>query len=186
MPGRLLLLAPLALFPMLATACEDPFDFDWIPQIDTVTVYSLARPDYIDRPGAYDFGPGGGPRVVEAPASSPIRWDLAFSEEGGEFVALPAALFRGFDIEPGVQEITDGSTFDDLHTAPRDGYITGEPVPLREGGLYVVRSRRDSRRCNYYGKFEVLELDPAGTVMFQSVENYLCNDRELIPPDDRD
>lgn len=181
MPTRGWILAPLALAPLLVTGCDDAFDFNWILQVDTAVVYSLARPEYLDRESAYDFGPGGGPRVVEVPAATPLRWDLAFSEEDGEFVVLPAGLFQGFDIEPGIQEDTTGVSFDELDLAPRDGYTTDASYPLREGGLYVVKSRRDFRRCNHYAKFEVLRLDPVGIIEFQSVENPLCNDRELIP-----
>jgi len=178
--------APLVLGSLVVSGCDDAFDFDWILQVDTAVVYSLSRPEYLDRASAYDFGPGGGPRVVEVPAATPVRWDLAFAEEDGDFVALPAGLFQGFDIDPGVQEITGGVSFDALDLAPRDGYVTSESFPLREGGLYVVKSRRDFRRCNHYAKFEVLRLDPIGIIEFQSVENPLCNDRELIPEDQQD
>ena len=166
--------------PILVTSCDDPFNFDWVATVDTVTLYSLARPEYLDLPAAYDFGAGGGPRIVEVPAATPLRWDLAFTEEDGEFVALPAGLFQGFDIEPGLQKIT-GTTFEELAEAPSDGYVTDQSTALETGALYAVKSRRTVSGCTYYAKFEVLALNADGTVEFESVENPLCNDRELIP-----
>jgi hypothetical protein len=34
-----------------------------------------------------------------------------------------------------------------------------------------------------YGKFEVVDLDPAGIVELRALRNPLCNDRNLVPPE---
>ncbi|MFW5947513.1 MAG: hypothetical protein ACOCUW_03385 [Gemmatimonadota bacterium] len=162
----------------------DGFDLNWTAIEDTISLYSLARPEYIDQPSAFDFY-NRITVVVEQPTpGAASSFDLAFSEVDGAFVMLPAGLFATFDINPGVMPITTGETFEELAVAPRDGYITDEPVTLDEGGIYVVRTRRSRGGCNRYAKFEVLDLDPQGLVEFRQVRNSLCNDRELIPAED--
>lgn len=185
------LVRPLfGLIPLLAVlpfgGCEE-YDQNWLLTVDSAALYSLARPEYVGRAGGYDFAEpvsqGGGAVVVESTGPS-NNFDLAVTEMDGQLVALPAGMFQGFDVEPGIQEDSTGVSFEDWDLAPRGGYITDAPVPLREGGLYAVRSRPDARfRCAHYGKFEVLSLHPDGVVELRAVRNHLCNDRELIPPD---
>ena len=181
------LLLVLAMVPFGGCEAYDP---SWLVQVDSAALYSLARTEYIGRAGGYDFArsrtQGGGAVVVErADPANQFEFDFAVTEVGGEFVALPAGLFEGHDIQPGIKRDSTGVAFDEWELAPRDGYITDEPVPLETGALYAVRSRRNVfDGCTHYGKFEVLELDPDGVVRIQAVRNHLCNDRELIPPDD--
>lgn len=178
--GLLILLASVP----LSTAC-DSFDLDWVPIEDTVSLYSLARPEYIDQPSAFDFY-ARRVIVVEQPVpGDPMIFDVVFSELDGEFVLLPAGLFATFVISPGIAMDSSGTPFDELAVAPREGYVTDAPVPLRTDVVYTVRTRRDGSGCSRYGKFEVLELDPEGLLEFRHVRNNLCNDRELIRPEDR-
>lgn len=178
--GVLLLLTAVP----LTQGCET-FELRWTPITDTVTLYSLARPEFVDLPGAFDFY-SRRPIVVEQPTvGDPATFDLGLSEDGGDFVFLPAGLFATFEINPGVVAIdSPGVTFDNLAVAPPDGYVTDEPVVLELGVVYAVRTRRDRGGCARYGKFEILDMDPAGVVEFRQIRNNLCNDRELIPPDD--
>lgn len=176
----LLILVTLA---PLSGGCET-FDLNWTPIEDTVSLYSLSRPEFVDLPGAFDFY-GRRAVVVEAPKlGEAADFDMAISEVNGEFVLLPAALFATFDIDPGIAIDSSGTPFDDLAEAPREGYITDEVVPVRTDVVYTVRTRRDRGGCSRYGKFEILEVDPDGMVTFRQIRNRLCNDRELIPPDD--
>lgn len=177
------LLALVTAVPIIQ-GCET-FDLQWTPIEDTVSLYSLARPEYVDLPSAFDFY-SRRLVVVELPKpGNPADFDVALSEGAGEFVMLPAGLFATFDIEPGIAVMPAGEVFDELAEAPREGYVTDAPVVLEVGRVYAVRTRRAGGGCARYAKFEILELDPQGLAEFRQVRNNLCNDRELIPPEDR-
>ena len=181
--GLVWLLFPAAMVPLIG-AC-DQFELNWVPVEDTVSLYSLARPEYIDMPSAFDFY-SRRVIVVEQPfPGEPMIFDVAFSELDGEFVFLPAGIFATFAISPGIAVDSSGTPFDELVEAPAGGYVTDAPVPVRTDVVYTVRTRRAGAGCSRYGKFEVLELDSEGLVEFRQVRNNLCNDRELIPPEDR-
>jgi hypothetical protein len=178
---------PLAgLLLMAATvsivAC-DSFEPNWFDFAEDVELHSLARSEFVGRASAYDFV-NRRPVIVEAPkAHDPYDFDIAISESSpGDFVALPAGMFEGFPIEPGIAVDSSGTTFEQLRQAPRDGYVTDEAVPLRVGWVYAVRTRRDFRGCTMYAKFDVLALDPDGVVEIRVIRNPLCNDRNLVPP----
>jgi hypothetical protein len=174
----LLLLA--GLIPFLAC---DTFEPNWIGLPDFAVLYSLSRAEFIGRESAYDFA-GQRRVVVERPKTQdPFDFDMAVTEIDGVFHALPAGLFEGFTIEPGIAVDSSGIRFEDMTTAPRDGYVTDAPVLLREGWVYAVKTRRDFRGCNMYGKFEVVDLDPVGIVEIRAMRNPLCNDRNLVPPE---
>ncbi len=181
-PKRLLvgLLLLAATAPQLAC---DAFEPTWFAVQDLVLLHSLARPEFIGMPAAYDFV-GQQAVIVERPKTrEPFDFDVAVTEIQGEFHAMPAGMFEWFDIRPGIAVDSSGINFEDMIQAPRDGYVTEETVPLRKGWVYAVRSRRDFRGCNMFGKFEVLDLDPAGIVEIRAIRNPLCNDRNLVPPD---
>lgn len=172
----------LAVSVPLTTGCET-FDLEWLPIEDTVSLYSLARPEYIDRPSAYDFY-SRRVVVVEQPfPGDPAVYDVVFSEIDGAFVLLPAGIFATFSIRPGIAVDSSGTPFEELAEAPSDGYVTDAAVPVRTDVVYMVRTRTDRSGCSRYGKFEVLDIDPQGLLEFRQVRNNLCNDRELIPPD---
>jgi hypothetical protein len=179
---------PLAGLLLLAVtapqvAC-DTFEPTWFAIDDQVVLHSLARAEFLGRESAYDFV-AQRPVVVERPKfQEPYDFDIAVTEAGGEFHAMPAGMFEGFPIQPGVAVDSSGITFDQLTQAPRDGYVTDELIPLRLGWVYAVRTRRDFRGCNMFGKFEVVAMDPAGTVEIRTIRNPLCNDRNLVPPGD--
>lgn len=181
----LLLLASI----LPAGGCE-VYEPTWILTVDSTTLYSLSRPEYMGRVGAYDFARsvsrGGGAVIVERNTlNNALEFDFAISEVDGELVALPAGLFEGVTVDPGIAIDSSGIDFEDWGVAPRDGYVTDEPVPLETGVLYAVRSRRGPLDgCTHYGKFEVLSIEADGVVHLQAVRNHLCNDRELIPPDE--
>jgi hypothetical protein len=64
-----------------------------------------------------------------------------------------------------------------------------EPVAIRDGAIYVVRSRRVGCFTGgtgvYYAKLQAIAVDPvAGTFEFAVVRNPNCNNRALIPPQD--
>lgn len=174
------LLLLVGLTPLLAC---DTFEPTWFGFVDQVELHSLARAEFIGRASGYDFIQQR-PVIVEEPKlHDPYDFDLALTEIDGAFHALPAGLFEGFPIEPGIAIDSSGIAFEDLTEAPRSGYITDQAVPLRTDWLYLVQTRRDQRGCRMYGKFEVTETDPAGIVRFRTLRNPTCNDRNLVPPE---
>lgn len=169
------------------TACDDGIQpLIWPNAPDTVDLYSLARTEYIDQPGAYSIAylgiPGSrGPIVLERLLGNPFEFDFAVSEdESGAFLLLPTGVFAQSSARPGIFVDTTAS-FEELERAPRDGYTTDEPVEARTDVVYVLRSRQVRGGCFYYGKMEILELDPAGIVTLRVLANINCSDRSLVP-----
>lgn len=161
--------------------CDDGIEpLVWGNFPDTAVLYSLARPEHVSQPSAYNMA-GMNPVVVEQPKLNPSDFDFAVTEDdAGDFLLLPAGLFADFDIRPGIG-IQEGTTFDALSRAPRDGYTFEEPVVAETDVVYVIRSRQASNGCFFYGKMEVLELDPDGFVRIRALTNPNCSDRSLVP-----
>jgi hypothetical protein len=176
-------LAGLVLAAAAVPAC-DSFQPTWFAIDDQVLLHSLARAEFVGLASAYDFI-GQRPVVVEgAKLGDPYDFDMAVTEIDGAFHALPAGMFQGFPIRPGIAVDSSGITFEAMTQAPREGYVTDAALPLRVGWVYAVRTRRDFRGCSMYGKFEVVSLDPAGIAEVRAIRNPLCNDRNLVPPGD--
>jgi hypothetical protein len=178
-------LAAVGLVASLGACGNDPFAIKWSAKPDTVTLYSLSRPD-LNLQSAYDFR-NRVSVVVESPSSTG-RWDMAVDTRNGRIVMVPAAAL-GVDSRAGIVPMPD-VTFDELTEAPADTsvYITDRPVPMDVGSVYVVRTRKSvgsfGSRCFYYAKMEPLSTDPeAGTLTFYFDGAHVCNDRSLIPPD---
>lgn len=174
--------------PAVLAGCDDsigPRPWSLIP--DTVTLYSLSRPEHFGLPSAYDFSAfsAGGAHavVVEAPGSTG-QWDIVVIDGATELELAPAGMFEGIAATPAMALIT-GQTFEELAKAPRDesAYNDSTPVSAAPGLIYVVRSRQVSS-CVFYAKIEMLEQDfTVGTLTFRRMSNINCNDRSLIPPD---
>jgi hypothetical protein len=174
------LLLLVAMTPLLAC---DAFEPTWFGFVDRVQLHSLARAEFIGHPSGYDFIQQRRVVVEETKLQDPYDFDLAVTEIDGAFHALPAGLFEGFPILPGVAVDSSGIAFENVRQAPRDGYITDAPVVLRTDWIYLVRTRRDRRGCQMYGKFEVVDMDAGGIVEIRTLRNPLCNDRNLVPPE---
>ena len=177
---------------LVLSACDDGID----PRIwgnfpDSVELYSLARGEYVDRPGAYSILPDGtkGAVTVERLSLNPFGFDFAVTEdEAGTFLLIPTGAFPDARVRPGIL-VDSTATFEGLERAPRDGYITDAAVVADTGVVYVLRSRPDTRSgCLYYGKMEVLDLDPAGIATLRILANVNCADRSLVPnaPEEED
>ncbi len=179
--GLVLGLLILATLVPLSTACEG-YQYNWIAIEDSVTLYSLARPEYAAQPGAFDFYNRATVVVEDTYRGQPYIFDMAVSEQNGEMVLLPAGMFATFSIEPGIAMDSSGTSFEDVVKAPRDGYTTDAPVPVRTDVIYLIKTRTDGSGCTRYGKFEILDADPQGVLTFHQIRNSLCNDRDLIPP----
>lgn len=178
----LLLIASALLF----SGCDDAFGpqpWGFLP--DTVNLYSLARAEHIGQPAGYDFV-NLQQVVVEGLRPTPASFDLAVTEtEDGDFELLPAGLFTGFAITPGLQADSVG-TFAGIDVAPRDGYTVDGPVAADTNVVYVVRSRDGGNGCVRYGKLEILELRDDGVAVIRAIRNPNCNDRDLLPSEQAD
>jgi hypothetical protein len=167
-------------------ACgDDPFAIRWTENPDTVTLYSLARPER-NLLSAFSFLTRTAIRIESATATG--TWDMAVDTRGGEIVLLP----------PGALGVTSrariaplpGTTFAEVIEAPADTllYTADQPVPVTMGTIYVVRTNQYQgsfgTRCTNYAKLEPLVIDPSGgTLSFVFDASPVCNDRRLIPPD---
>lgn len=166
------------------TACgEDPFAIDWVENPREVTLYSLARPDF-NRPSAFEML-GGVSIVLENPTAGG-RWDFALDTRGGELVLLPprsVGVLSSAAIAP-----IPNTSFAEVREAPADTavYVTREPVPVRMGTTYVVRTHEQfgffGQTCVYYGKLTPVAPDPAnGVLRFRFDTSPDCNNRALVP-----
>lgn len=170
-----------------AAACDDGFGpLNWDATPDTLAVYSLARSELRGLPSAIDLYNLQSLRV-EVPGVTGL-WDVAFSEEGGQFILLPPSWFPGVSSRAGIAVIEDQS-FEEVMRAPADSaaYSITEPVPVRMDAVYVFRTgRRPTSSCIYYAKATAVALDAeAGRLEMQVVRNPVCADRYLVPPDQR-
>lgn len=173
-----------------ATACGDDLSGprNWQVTVDTVALYSLARPELQGLPAALDFVASGGRPVVVEALGATGNWDIALSERGGEFVLLPPAAVAGVPETTAAIAVIRDEAFAELARAPSDSaaYVHDAPVPLESGPVYVVRSHQNPNlgSCVYFAKVQLVDTDPsAGVARLRYTRNPLCNDRALVPPD---
>lgn len=169
-------------------ACDDDFGLGaWSAVPDTSLIYSASRPDLIRQPSAFDVVNLA--RVTIEGGGATGNWDFALLERDGGFVLAPERALTGSDSRAGIALSTE-MQLASVREAPGDtsAYSRAE-VPLNEGAIYILRSRRAS--CFtfgsgvYYAKLKALEVDAAaGTFLFEVVRNPNCNDRALIPPEE--
>ena len=184
----------LAFVAFATTACEDELDFgfgDWEINEDTITLYTLARPELQGLPSGYDtMRPSARTVRVEDPGAAGA-WDIALGGGvgGAPFELIPLGALLDIDSQAGIAVIED-RTFEELEIAPRDTavYVRRSSVPVELGGVYVVRSRAVRTvggGCVKFSKLQPLETDPAaGSLTFVVSGNPNCNDRALVPPED--
>lgn len=179
--------AALAAALILMAACGDEFGpGTWSAVPDTSLIYSASRPELLRQPAAFDVVNLA--RVAIEGSGATGNWDFALLEQGGVFVMAPERAVTGSDSRAGIARATE-TRLEDIRDAPGDtAAYSREPVPIAEGAIYILRSRRAS--CFtfgagvYYAKLHALEVDPvAGTFRFAVVRNPNCNDRALVPPE---
>ena len=186
---RASLVINLAVLVLLAaTACnDDPFEIRWDLQADTVLLYSLARPE-MNMDSGFNFRPGTlGPVRIEA-ATATGTWDIALDTRGGELVLLPPSAL-GVSSAARLAAIP-GKRREEVVEAPADTtvYSVDQPVPVRSGTVYVIRTDRApgafGSRCFYYARFEPISIDVEnGNLTFVYDASPVCNSRRLIPRD---
>jgi len=177
-------MAAAVLTAALSACGDDPFSYKWSDVPDTVSMYSLARPE-LNLPDAFSFYDGF-LYAVDQPSSTG-RWDLALDTEGGVLVLLPPGLF-GISSRARIAPLP-GITYGELTQAPGDGpvWIEDAAVPVAMGTTYAIRTgvRIGSygSSCSYYAKMEPVEIDVAeGKLVFRYTTNPICNTRDLVPP----
>ena len=113
-------------------------------------------------------------------------WDFVFSldDTEGPILSSRGVFTEQEDDEPGIQIVL--SSFDDLTTAPDDGYVVLDPVSISVGDVVVSRSRQDQSfgglRCRYFGKFGIEAIDETeGTLTLIHLVNPNCENRNLDP-----
>jgi len=181
---RVLVVTALTLPVLGLAACgDDPFETQWATDIDTVTLFSLQRPE-IGLPSAFDF-PGRLPVVIEN-ANAAGTWDVAVSDNGTTVSLLPSTAL-GVDSRVGIAAVP-GIPFQDVTSAPADTavYVSDAAVPMEIGTTYAIRSREVSgffgQRCVYYSKMQPISIDlTEGTLEFFFEASPACNDRNLVP-----
>jgi hypothetical protein len=145
----------------------------------TETLYSLIGTP-VATPSGYALDGGRQVRTDQSDA-----FDFAYNLElDGRHVFIPRAAL-GIDtssaVNPGFQARTE--SFDAIKSAPSNGYVSREIVPIAVGERYVVRSRIT---CTIgvpkYAKLEILSFDDvARTVNFRILINDNCGFRGLEP-----
>jgi hypothetical protein len=185
---RLKRLIPLAV--LIVAACDDPFGPAlWDATPDTLLIYSASRPEYIGRASALDIT---SVPIAALPLESPGvtgNWDVALTEVAGGLALAPASAFPGLESRARVGVLMD-RTLDDVPQAPRDTTaFTAEPLLLREGDVYLLRSSRSSCggvSCGFrYAKLRAVAIDvAAGTFRFEIVRNPYCDQRSFVPPEE--
>ncbi|HEX7242389.1 MAG TPA: hypothetical protein VF263_19025 [Longimicrobiaceae bacterium] len=187
-------LAALALLaPALSlAACDDATGVGGATIVtDTLTigappVAGLTVPTALDVVVVQGIVLGGG-RFPENPGDAEA-WDVALRLSGGQFTLAPRGAVGVDGRRAGITDpLTVG--FDALEEAPASArYKTTEAVPLRAGGVYVVRSRSygvGGGSCFHYAKLQPLELDPAaGTArLVVASSGAFCGDTRLVDED---
>ena len=179
-------LAAASLVLFAALACDDdPFAIPWQVEADTVTLFSLARPE-LNLPSGFNFSSRQRVRV-ESPASTGV-WDMAVDTRAGSIVLLPPGALGVFTARARIAVLEEAS-FDEVREAPLDtaSYTTSTAVPVSYGNVYVVRTNQRigvfGSQCVYYAKLEPLNINVgSGTLSFVFDSNPVCNDPRLVPP----
>lgn len=164
------------------TACGDAFErlLGPVPERPTEVRLVDFRTGPLQEPSAFDVV---GSRAVRVDQTS--GWDFLFLlTEDGVAQLRPFEAVTGQLSEAGLRQVD--SSFEALSAAPQGGYVRTEPVPIAEGDVLAVVSRRDPSfsgiRCRRFGKLEILEVDQvAGRLSFRHLINPNCETRGLVP-----
>ena len=136
----------------------------------------------IDRAAGTGVDQRDGAIRTDLDAGFDFAYDIQGAPETGLKVVLPRAalgITSGGTAEPGVMRREEA--FDDLETAPSNGYVTEEAVPVALGEVYIVRSRVV---CDIgvpvYAKIEIIGFEDNSLVL-KRLKNVNCGYRELEP-----
>lgn len=190
--GARAVLVALALTTVLAgCSSDDPFQPTESVRGALLRIHSLNG----SPPGAHNsiaFAGAMGAGLLgpmSLPAGPNFLFDIAVDfEEDGSVLMYPVGLVGsvlGGGRDVGFRHYT--IPFDDLRTAPTDGYTFSEPVELLEGDVYAMVSI-NAPICtsgfvlipNVYSKMLVEEIDPVTrTVLIRIISDPSCGFRRL-------
>lgn len=172
-------LVPLA----LAAACSDSNslgDATEVNAVDTVTLGALEGTS-ISTPSGYRITTGA--VRTDQTVDFEFAYNIRRLDDGSyQRVLLPRAalgLSSTDQVNPGLQRREE--SFDDITSAPSNGYVADSAVPIQVGERYLVRSRVIcSIGVPLYGKLEILSFQDS-TVTFQVLANQNCGFKDLLP-----
>jgi hypothetical protein len=172
-------LLPLA----LAAACSDNNgvgDATELNVVDTMTLGSLEGTP-ISTPSGYRITTG--PVRTDQTVDFEFAYNIRQLDDGSyQRVFLPRAalgLPATNQADPGLQRREE--SFDDITSAPSNGYVADSAVPIQVGERYLVRSRVIcSIGVPLYGKLQILSFQDS-TVTFQVLANQNCGFKDLLP-----
>lgn len=160
----------------------------------STAVDTIANPDDPTEAVLFDFldqnirNPSGFDILASSPVrlDSNTRWDFLFQirQDGTAHLRPRGVIIDESETDAGLQQLT--ITFDEVRSAPTDGYERLRATTIEEGDVLAMQSQRDANlepvRCRRYGKMEVLTIDvAAGTVTFRHLINPNCENRNLVP-----
>jgi hypothetical protein len=165
-----------------AAGCGDPFGHkaSFSNVVDTITLYAL-RNTPIRLPSAYSMLDQ---VTVRTDLSSSFDFAFDLSAQGRALIYPAGAL--GLSRDPGIQ-LSD-KLFEELRSAPSDGYVTDSSRTVVEGSVFLARSRVSSAPpCIFvsvprYGKFHVLAIDTtARSIRLEALVDGNCGFHGLEP-----
>ncbi len=147
--------------------------------VDTVTLGALVGAD-ISIPSAYSIPDA---RAIRTDQSA--GFDFAYATSGSRRMLIPLAALglSSGGTSPGLQRSTE--TFDNLKSAPSNGYISTDTLDVAIGDVIAARSRIVPScflGVPQYAKLRVLDVDDGRhTVRLQILANTNCGYRSLEP-----
>ncbi len=150
-------------------------------RVDTLIVGALVGTP-IEVPSAYGINPGfAGPLRTDQTSAFDFAYNIL---PDGRRVLLPRAALglSSATAEPGLQASED--SFDDIDSAPLNGYLTLDTLQVAVGQRWIVRSRVvcTSIGVPLYGKIEILSFDDTDRrITFRALANTNCGFRSLRP-----
>ena len=178
---RPLVTVVLAAAASAALACSDPNALARASEPnfeDTLTIYAI-RGTPIQTPSAYSVPSG--PVRTDRTTAFDFAYDVG---DQGEHLFLPQKVLDlqvTNTVDPGL--LPSAKTFEAIHRAPSNGYLTTDSLIADSGAVFLVRSRLV---CNIgvsqYAKLQVLSFDDAQrSVTFRVLANNNCGSRDLDP-----
>jgi hypothetical protein len=172
-------LLPLA----LAAACSDDNgvgDPTELNVVDTMTLGSLEGTP-ISTPSGYRITTG--PVRTDQTVDFEFAYNIRQLPDGSyQRVFLPRAalgLTSTNQADPGLQRREQ--SFDDITSAPSNGYVVDSAVPVQVGERYLVRSRVIcSIGVPLYAKLQIISFRDS-TVTFEVLANQNCGFKDLLP-----
>jgi hypothetical protein len=145
--------------------------------IDTVTLGALDG-SALQWPAAYSVADGQAVRTDQS-----ANFDFIYNvDPSGHHVLLPlevVGLGSSGGTDPGLQKVS--VTFENLLSAPLDGYVSNDTLTIAVGDVIAARSRiACSLGVPQYAKLQVLSFDDdQRTMQFQVLANINCGYRSL-------